>query len=78
MMGIGRVVRAMRIFDAVAGCEEGMKFWLKRIPIEGVGEGAGVMANVDCIYAAVSKRQIPSEEKIEFILCMHGMNTGMR
>ena len=27
------------------------------------------MANVDCIYPAVSKRQMPSDEKIEFILC---------
>ena len=36
------------------------------------------MANVDCIYPAVSKRQMPSDEKIEFILCKRYMNTGMR
>jgi hypothetical protein len=35
------------------------------------------MANVDCIYAAVSKRQRPSDERIEFILCKHEINTGM-
>ena len=27
------------------------------------------MANVDCIYAAVSKRQMPSDEKRECIPC---------
>ena len=36
------------------------------------------MANVDCIYAAVSKRQMPSVEGIEFILCKLEMNTGIR
>ena len=42
------------------------------------GNSVGAMANVDCIYAAVSKRQMPSDEKIEFTLCKHEMNTGMR
>ena len=37
-----------------------------------------MMANVDCIYADVSKRQMPSDERIEFNLCKHEMNTGMR
>jgi hypothetical protein len=36
------------------------------------------MANVDCIYAAESKRQMPSDDRREFILCKHEMNTGMR
>ena len=29
-------------------------------------------ANVDRIYADVSKGQMPSDERIEFILCKHG------
>jgi len=46
---------------------------------EGDGNEMGdMMANVDCIYADVSKRQMPSDERIEFILCKHEMNTGMR
>ena len=36
------------------------------------------MANVDSIYADVSKRQMPSHERIEPILCKLEMNTGMR
>ena len=45
---------------------------------EGDGDEGAMMANVDCIYAAVSKRQTPRDERIEFILCKHEMNTGMR
>lgn len=36
------------------------------------------MANVDCIYAAVSKREMPSDDRMELILCKHERNTGMR
>ena len=45
---------------------------------EGDGDEGAMMANVDCIYAAVSKRQMPSVERIEFILCKLETNTGMR
>ena len=45
---------------------------------KGDGDEGAMMANVDCIYAAVSKRQMPRDERIEFILCKHEMNTGMR
>ena len=71
MMNIGRVVIARFLFDAVgSGCEK---------LFEGDGdEGGAMMANVDCIYADVSKRHMPSDERIEFILCKHVMNTGMR
>ena len=34
--------------------------------------------NVDSIYADVSKGQILSDERIEFILCKHETNTRMR
>ena len=37
----------------------------------GDDEVGGMIANVDCIYADVSKRQMPSDERIEFILCKH-------
>jgi hypothetical protein len=46
---------------------------------EGDGDEVGALiANVDCIYADVSKRQMPSDERIEFNLCKHEMKTGMR
>jgi len=45
---------------------------------DAVGEGKERKAKVDCIYAAVSNRQMPSDERIEFILCRHERNTGMR
>ena len=45
---------------------------------EGDGEAGAMMANVDCIYADVSKRQMPRDERIEFNLCKHEMTTGMR
>ena len=45
---------------------------------EGDGDEGTMAANVDCIYADVSKRQMPSDERTEFILCKHEMNTGMR
>ena len=35
------------------------------------------MANVDCINADVSKRQMPSDERIEFVLCKHEIAIGI-
>jgi hypothetical protein len=70
MMSIGGVVIARCWFDAIG---ETMV-----IRSKGDGDEGAMMANVDCIYAAVSKRQMPSDERIEFILCKHEMNTGMR
>ena len=76
-MNMGMVVSARCFFR---GCKEKKWFSLKRE--EGVGEGGGNgrvgMANVDSIYAAVSKRQTPSDDRIEFNLCKHEINTGMR
>ena len=69
------VVKAKRRFDVVGGYEEMVMMWFA----EGDGDKVGaMMANVDCIYADVSKRQMPSDERIEFNLCKHEMNTGMR
>ena len=36
-----------------------------------------MMANVDSIYADVSKSQMPSDERIEFILCKHEIAMGI-
>ena len=35
------------------------------------------MANFDCIYAAVTIRQMPSDERLEIVLCKLEMNTEM-
>ena len=46
---------------------------------KGDGEEVGAMiANVDCIYADVRKRQMPSDERIEVysMLCKHEINAG--
>ena len=37
-----------------------------------------MMVNVDCISADVSKREMPSDKRIELILCKQEMTTGMR
>ena len=70
MMTIGSVVMARSLFDAVGGCEETMITWSAE------GDEAK-MANVDCMYADVRKRQkSSSDERIESILCNHEMTTG--
>ena len=74
MLSIGSVIARCR-FDAVGKCEETMMIWSASAEVDG-DEGT-MMANVDCIYAAVSERQMPSDESIEFILCKHEMDTGI-
>ena len=61
-LSIGSVVIARCQFDAVGECEETM------IVIWSADVGGDMIANVDCIYVAVSKRYMPRDERIEFIL----------
>ena len=53
MLSIGSVIARCR-FDAVGKCEETMMIWSASAEVDG-DEGT-MMANVDCIYAAVSER----------------------
>ena len=69
-MRIGSVVIARCRFDGVGECEETMMIWSAEVD----GDEGAMVANVDCICAAVNKRKMPSDEKIEFILCKHEMN----
>ena len=64
------VVLARCQFDAVGECEETM------ITIWSAEVGGDMIANVDCKYAAVSKRHMPNDQKIELILLE--MDMGMR
>ena len=41
------------------------------------GDEGVMMANFDCIYAAVTIRQMPSDERLEIVLCKLEMNTEM-
>ena len=59
--------------DAVGECEETM------ITIWSAEVGGDMIANVDCKYAAVSKRHMPNDQKIELILlCKLEKDMGMR
>ena len=72
VLSIGSVVIARCQFDAVGECEETM------IIIWSAEVGGDVIANVDCIYAAVSKRDMSRDERIEFILlCKLEMDTAI-
>ena len=73
VLSIGSVVIDRCQFDALGECEETMIIiWSGEV-------GGNMIANVDCIYAAVSKRHMPSDQRIEFILlCKLEMDTGLR
>ena len=62
VLSIGSVVIARCQFDAVGECEETM------IIIWSAEVGGNMIANVDCKYAAVSKRHMPiSDQRIECV-----------
>ena len=57
------ISRARCRFDAVGEYEDTM-IW----SAQGDGNEGAMMKNVDCIYADVSKRHMPTDERIELIL----------